>query len=29
MEHLYRRMAVREVARIQSFSDDFKFSILM
>lgn len=24
-EHLYRRMTVREVARVQGFSDDFKF----
>ena len=24
-EHLYRRMSVREVARIQSFPDSFKF----
>ncbi len=24
-EHLYRRMTVREIARIQGFSDDFKF----
>lgn len=24
MEHLYRRMTVREVARVQSFPDDFK-----
>lgn len=24
-EHLYRRMTVREVARIQGFADDFKF----
>ncbi len=24
-EHLYRRMTVREVARVQSFTDDFKF----
>lgn len=23
-EHLYRRMTVREVARVQSFPDDFK-----
>lgn len=24
-EHLYRRMTVREIARVQGFSDDFKF----
>ena len=24
-EHLYRRMTVREVARVQSFPDEFKF----
>lgn len=24
-EHLYRRMTIREIARIQGFSDDFKF----
>lgn len=24
-EHLYRRMSIREIARVQSFPDDFKF----
>ena len=24
MEHLYRRMSIREVARVQSFPDSFK-----
>lgn len=24
-EHLYRRMTIREIARVQGFSDDFKF----
>ena len=24
-EHLYRRMTIREIARIQGFLDDFKF----
>ena len=24
-EHLYRRMTIREIARVQGFPDDFKF----